>query len=145
MIRSISLLLMFIAAGGCTSKPVAVAGNAEQSENLAVICAIASESENYVGKQVRVNGRYKTDSAHYEYLIDSECSGSPLSISNVDLVLSETVENFYAVGEEKCAEKNAKYLCTLEFDIDATVKVVRLKSGKPGIDLLDVHSFTFSD
>lgn len=115
----------------------------DPSEKEVSICAVGRAPEKFVGARVQLRGRYKTDNAHYEYLIDSKCGGTPLSISNIDLVPSETVKKFYEVSEKKCEEKRSKYLCILEAEMHATVKVVLLENGRPGIDLLNIDSFTF--
>ncbi|MCA1714433.1 MAG: hypothetical protein LC715_04695 [Gammaproteobacteria bacterium] len=141
MIRSFFLLLVFV-AGGCSAQHVKEVSGTQESSAVS-ICSLSSAPEKFIGKAVRLKALYKTDNAHYEYLIEHGCAGKTLNIGNIDVDQSASVKGFYDSSNSVCAKRHEKYICVLEADLDVTAKVVMLQSGKPGVDLLEVHDFSF--
>lgn len=141
MMRSSALLLLFVASGCSAQQPMKV--SAPLGDSSVPLCALIAAPEKFVGKNLRMQASYKTDNAHYEYLIDAGCAAGVLNVGNSESNQTPSVKRFYESSTTTCAERREQYICVLEADMDVTVKVVKLQSGKFGVDLLEVHSFSF--
>ena len=131
--RLAGVLILCTSAVGCYAQPPLTESNSERSDRTVSVCQVLAAPRDFIGEHVRLRTRYRTDNAHFEYLTDQGC-GSVLEIGNIDLVPSETVKQFYDASAKKCADKQARLVCNLEADVDVTVKVVTLQSGKAGVD-----------
>jgi len=144
MRRFLAILIVCWVASSChASQPAIKASHSEPLVHRASICQILDSVPHYIGQIVHLKAHYETDNAHVEYLTEKGCA-KILNISNIGLRPSGTVKGFYDATAKKCAMEHAIYLCNIEADMDVTVKIVRLPDGAPGVDLIDVHSFSLS-
>ena len=110
------------------------------------VCAINSDRAAHVGKVVTVAATYKTDSAHFEYLLDPSCgTGGILGIGLKDGSRARSVEDFYAASEELCKRRDAVFLCNIHGEIVAEGTIVPGDDGRLKFNLLSVSSYRFAD
>lgn len=138
------LLVTTVVLGGCAivraDFPVA---NPDVSSDAVSICVFAANGI-VEGQTARVAASYKTDKSHYAYLVNEGCGKSGvLNVGDMEPILEETVRNFYDAGDQWCAKNGTQYLCVIEAEIDADIKIIRSQDGKLAAELLKVHAFSF--
>ena len=110
------------------------------------ICTINKDRAEYVGKRVAVAATYATDSAHFEYLMDSSCGAQGvLDVGFKDPARAPSVESFYAAGQDLCKQRGATYLCNIRGEVVAQGTVIAGDDGRLKFNLLSVSSYSFAD
>ena len=106
-----STLLLAVALVG-PQIPGAASGSSEAGES---VCEIRQHPDAYLGKVVTVSATYRTDSIHYEYLIDLSCSTqSTLDIGFAVPERDSSVEAFERAQVAECKRLGHSGLCILE-------------------------------
>lgn len=139
MTRFFACVLLMAAAIGCAARDQVDSPGAREGLAEDTICSVLINSKERSGDQVRLRSKYRTDNAHFEYLVDVDCG--VLNISNLGVQLSQSVKDFYSEVGEICKNQGALVICNIEADMDATIRIVELEDGRPGADLIEIHKY----
>jgi len=140
-LRNYFFLVFVVFLSGCAAAMPIDTRLPKWPEKAASICELASSGKLVEGAVVRIVANYKTDKSHYEYLADAACGKNGIiKISNIGLVPSESVKKFYGAADQFCATMGTPYLCVLNVNLDADIKIVQGQDGKLAADLMKIYS-----
>lgn len=138
------ILMVAIAVAGCAAaqneSPLMSHSKANEGQS---ICDLAKQGITD-GLTARVEAIYKTDKSHYAYISSKGCGvDGVLDVADMEPISEETLRNFYDSGDRRCAQAGTPYICVMEVNIDADIRVVRGQAGKFAVEILKVHRFSF--
>lgn len=119
------LLLMPLMTPLAQSLPVT-----SSNDGVATICVVRRNTDEYVGKIIRLRAVYKTDTMYYAALFDSSCD-SANSIDVEDPLRThgdDSVRTFFQDERDRCRKLN-QLVCPTVVKIDADVLIQRKSDG----------------